>query len=132
MIGAYVMAAQVIHTDDTPIAVLAPGNGKTRTGRIWTYLVDERPWQGNRAPAAYYRFTLSSFCDPICPMKLHRRLAIANFFDSFGGVYGWNDRGILDRSLGPIPSPTPSPSYAIVERPYFSKSRLSASLTSSY
>ena len=50
MIGAHVMAAPVIHTDDTPIAVLAPGNGKTRTGRIWIYLVDERPWQGSRAP----------------------------------------------------------------------------------
>lgn len=57
MIGAYVMAAPVIHTDDTPIAVLAPGNGKTRTGRIWIYLVDERPWLGARAPAAYYRFS---------------------------------------------------------------------------
>ena len=57
LIGAQVMAAQVIHTDDTPIAVLAPGNGKTRTGRIWIYLVDERPWQGIRAPAAYYRFS---------------------------------------------------------------------------
>jgi len=32
--------------------VLAPGNGKTRTGRLWTYVVDERPWQGGRAPAA--------------------------------------------------------------------------------
>jgi transposase len=49
--------AQVIHTDDTPIAVLAPGNGKTRTGRLWTYVVDERPWQGSRAPAACYRFS---------------------------------------------------------------------------
>ena len=57
IIGAHVMAAPVIHTDDTPIAVLAPGNGKTRTGRLWTYLVDERPWQGSRAPAAYYRFS---------------------------------------------------------------------------
>jgi hypothetical protein len=57
MIGAYVMAASVIHTDDTPIAVLAPGNSKTRTGRIWIYLLDERPWQGSRAPAAYYRFS---------------------------------------------------------------------------
>jgi transposase len=57
MIAAYVMAASVIHTDDTPIAVLAPGNGKTRTGRIWIYLLDERPWQGSRAPAAYYRFS---------------------------------------------------------------------------
>ena len=57
LIGAHVMAAPIIHTDDTPIAVLAPGNGKTRTGRLWTYVVDERPWQGGRAPAAYYRFS---------------------------------------------------------------------------
>jgi transposase len=57
LIGVHVMAAPVIHTDDTPIAVLAPGNGKTRTGRIWTYVLDERPWQGGRAPAAYYRFS---------------------------------------------------------------------------
>jgi transposase len=57
LIGAHVMAAPIIHTDDTPIAVLAPGNGKTRTGRLWTYMVDQRPWQGGRAPAAYYRFS---------------------------------------------------------------------------
>jgi transposase len=57
LIGAHVLAAPIIHTDDTPIAVLAPGNGKTRTGRLWTYVVDERPWQGGRAPAAHYRFS---------------------------------------------------------------------------
>ena len=57
MIGAHVMQADVIHTDDTPIAVLAPGHGKTRKARVWTYLVDERPWAGSRAPAAYYRFS---------------------------------------------------------------------------
>jgi transposase len=57
LIGAHVLAAPVIHTDDTPIAVLAPGNGRTRTGRLWTYVVDERPWCGSRAPAAYYRFS---------------------------------------------------------------------------
>lgn len=57
LIGGQVMAAPVLHTDDTPIAVLAPGNGKTRTGRLWTYVVDERLWQGRRAPAAYYRFS---------------------------------------------------------------------------
>jgi hypothetical protein len=48
-------ASPVIHTDDTPIAVLAPGHG--RTGRIWTYVVEERPWQGERAPATSYRFS---------------------------------------------------------------------------
>jgi len=57
LIGVHVMAAPIIHTDDTPIAVRARGNGKTRTGRLWTYVVDERPWRGGRAPAAYYRFS---------------------------------------------------------------------------
>jgi len=57
LIGAQVMAAPVIHTDDTPIAVLAPGNGRTRTGRLWAYVVDERPWQGGRPPTAYYRYS---------------------------------------------------------------------------
>jgi transposase len=37
-IAAHVMAAPVIHTDDTPIGVLSPGRGKTRTGRFWAYV----------------------------------------------------------------------------------------------
>ena len=56
-IGNHVMAGPTIHTDDTPVPVQAPGTGKTRTGRIWTYLRDERDWQGNAAPAAYYRYS---------------------------------------------------------------------------
>jgi transposase len=36
-IGGHVMAGTVIHADDTPVPVLAPGNGKTKTGRLWTY-----------------------------------------------------------------------------------------------
>ena len=56
-IGQHVMAAPAIHTDDTPIGVLAPGRGKTKTGRIWTYVVDERPWAGERPPAALYHYS---------------------------------------------------------------------------
>jgi hypothetical protein len=55
LIGAHVMGAPIIHTDDTPIKVLAPGSGQTQTGWIWIYPVDERPWQGSRAAAAYYQ-----------------------------------------------------------------------------
>ena len=47
----------MIHTDDTPIGVLAPGNRRTKTGRIWTYVVDERPWAGDRPPMALYRYS---------------------------------------------------------------------------
>lgn len=44
----------VLHGDDTPVPVLAPGTGKTRTGRLWTYVRDERPYGGERPPAAVF------------------------------------------------------------------------------
>jgi transposase len=56
-IGEHVMAGTVIHADDTPVPVLAPGNGKTRTGRLWVYLRDERPHAGPAPPAVLYRYT---------------------------------------------------------------------------
>jgi transposase len=31
-----VMASDTLHVDDTPVPVLAPGTGKTKTGRLWT------------------------------------------------------------------------------------------------
>jgi len=39
------------------VNVLAPGTGKTKTGRLWVYLRDERDWGGAAEPAAFYRFT---------------------------------------------------------------------------
>jgi transposase len=57
LIKLEVMRAPVLHTDDTPVKVLAPGTGKTATGRLWIYLVDEEPWRGLRPPAAYYRYS---------------------------------------------------------------------------
>ena len=39
----YVMDCDKLHGDDTPVPVLAPGNGKTKTGRLWTYVRDDRP-----------------------------------------------------------------------------------------
>jgi len=48
----HVFTADVVHADDTPIPVLAPGRGKTKTGRLWTYVRDERPSGGTVAPAA--------------------------------------------------------------------------------
>jgi transposase len=42
----HVMAASKLHADDTPVPVLAPGNGKTKTGRLWTYVRDDRPSGG--------------------------------------------------------------------------------------
>jgi transposase len=42
-IRQHVMTAEKLHADDTPVPVLAPGTGKTKTGRLWTYVRDDGP-----------------------------------------------------------------------------------------
>jgi len=37
------ISAEKLHADDTPVPVLAPGLGKTKLGRLWTYVRDDRP-----------------------------------------------------------------------------------------
>jgi transposase len=54
---AHVFAADVVHADDTPLPVLAPGLGKTKTGRLWTYVRDERPAGGEVAPAVWFAYS---------------------------------------------------------------------------
>src|ERR1700680_124158 len=49
----HVTSAAKLHADDTPVPVLAPGNGKTKTGRLWTYVRDDRP-AGDETPAAVW------------------------------------------------------------------------------
>jgi transposase len=53
----YVMAAGKVHADDTPVPVLAPGNGKTKTGRLWTYVRDDRPAGDLAAPAVWFAYS---------------------------------------------------------------------------
>ena len=52
-----VMASPTLHGDDTPVKVLAPGAGKTKTGRLWAYVRDERGHGGTRPPAAVYYYS---------------------------------------------------------------------------
>src|ERR1700745_1499078 len=52
-----VLAGNTLHVDDTPVPVLAPGTGKTKTGRLWTYVRDERPFAGARPPTALFFYS---------------------------------------------------------------------------
>jgi transposase len=54
-LGEYVMGAQKLHADDTPIPVLAPGTGKTKTGRLWTYVRDDQAAGSIDPPAVLFR-----------------------------------------------------------------------------
>ena len=56
-IGRHVRKGQAVFIDDTPVRLLAPGTGKTKTARMWIYARDERPWGGSAPPAAFYQFS---------------------------------------------------------------------------
>lgn len=53
----YVLSADKLHGDDTPVPVLEPGNGKTKTGRLWTYVRDDRPAGDDSPPAVWFAYT---------------------------------------------------------------------------
>lgn len=53
----YVLAGTKLHGDDIPVPVLAPGNGKTKTGRLWTYVRDDRPAGSSEAAAVWFAYS---------------------------------------------------------------------------
>jgi len=53
----HVMTATKLHADDTPVPVLAPGNGKTKTGRLWVYVRDDRASADTTPPAVWFAYT---------------------------------------------------------------------------
>jgi transposase len=55
VIRTHVFAAERIHADDTTVPVLA--TGKTRIGRLWTYVRDDRPFAGPDPPAAMFFYS---------------------------------------------------------------------------
>ena len=92
--GAHVMAAERVHADDTTVPVLDPGRGKTRTGRLWCYVRDDRPFGGEAAPAVLYRYSPDRKGE-------HPRAHLAPFrgilqADGYAGYAGLYDRGVTE------------------------------------
>ncbi len=66
----YVLTDGKLHADDTPVQVLLPGNKKTKTGRLWTYVRDDRNAGSALAPAVWFpiaRTEKASTRRPILP-----------------------------------------------------------------
>ncbi|MGS1412364.1 IS66 family transposase [Serratia marcescens] len=53
----YVLTDGKLHADDTPVQVLLPGNKKTKTGRLWTYVRDDRNAGSALAPAVWFAYS---------------------------------------------------------------------------
>ena len=56
-IRRHVLAGTKLHADDTPIPVLAPGNGKTKTARLWTYVRDDSACSDTTPAAVWFAYT---------------------------------------------------------------------------
>jgi transposase len=128
LIAEHVMASRVIHADDTPVPVLAPGAGRTKTGRQWVYLRDERPHGGTAPPAVLYRYTPDRKGE-------HCRAQLASFtgwlhadgYAGFGKLYE-----IAGASASPLPLAGPPrvaevACWAHVRRGFFDEAKGSGS-----
>jgi transposase len=93
-VGAHVMAAERVHADDTTVPVLDPGRGKTKTGRLWCYVRDDRPFAGQAPPAVLYCYSPDRKGE-------HPRTHLAPFrgilqADGYAGYAGLYDRGVTE------------------------------------
>src|SRR5688572_805969 len=56
LLRRHVLNSTRIFADDTRLPVLDPGRGRTKTGCLWGYAVDDRPWGGGTPPAVVYLY----------------------------------------------------------------------------
>jgi len=84
----HVMSASKLHADDTPVPVLAPGNGRTKIGRLWTYVRDDRPSGDTSAPAAWFAYSPDRKGEnPRQHLKLYQGALQADAYAGFQHLY---------------------------------------------
>jgi transposase len=88
-LARYVMAAGKLHADDTPIPVLDPGRGRTKTGRLWTYVRDDRPAASGDVPAVLFRYSSDRRGErPRSHLEQFSGILQADAYAGFGHLYG--------------------------------------------
>ena len=88
-IQKHVLAGHKLHADDTPMPVLAPGNGKTKTGRLWTYVRDDRPAGAETAPAVWFAYSGDRKGEhPRAHLKTFKGALQADAYAGFHHLYG--------------------------------------------
>ncbi len=93
-VDAHVMAAERVHADDTTVPVLEPGRGRTKTGRLWCYTRDDRPFAGQAPPAVLYRYSPDRKGEhPRAHLAAFRGILQADGYAGFAGLYG---RGVTE------------------------------------
>lgn len=87
-VGAHVMAAERVHADDTTVPVLDPRRGRTKTGRLWCYARDDRPFGGPAPPAVLYRYSPDRKGEhPRAHLTAFRGILQADGYAGYAGLY---------------------------------------------
>lgn len=87
-IKKHVFAAGGVHGDDTPVKVLAPELGKTKLGRIWTYVRDGRPHGDDTPPAVCYYYSPNRKGEhPVRHLKDYKGILHADAYAGYNGLY---------------------------------------------
>jgi transposase len=82
-----VLTSPKVFADDTTLPVLDPGRGRTKTGRLWCYAVDNRPWCGPGHPAAAYVYSEDRRGEhPQTHLRGFRGLLQVDGYAGFGGL----------------------------------------------
>ncbi len=90
-IGRMVRRGDALFADDTPVKMQAPGDKKTKTARVWTYVRDERPWSGSSPPCAWYQFTVDrKGKHPVSHLGSYKGWVHADGYSGFNGLFGEN------------------------------------------
>jgi transposase len=85
---SHVLAGDRLHGDDTPVPVLEPGRGRTKTGRLWTYVRDGRPYADETPPAVCYFYSPDRKGDhPRAHLKAFRGILHADGYAGFKELY---------------------------------------------
>src|SRR3954447_14860715 len=87
-VGRHARRGEAVHADDTPVPVLDPGRGRTKTGRLWVLVRDERPWGSAVPPAAFYLYSPDRKGEHAEePLGGCRGFLHADGYAGFGGLY---------------------------------------------
>lgn len=88
----HVLGGEKLHADDTPVPVLAPGDGKTRAGHLWTYVRDDRPAGNETPPAVWFAYSPNRKGEhPQTHLKFFTGILQADAFAGFDALYATGD-----------------------------------------
>ena len=84
----YVLSAEKVHGDDVPVPVLEPGKGKTKTGRLWTYVRDDRSAGSQAASAVWFAYSPDRKGEhPAGHLRNYKGILQADGYAGFNNLY---------------------------------------------